>query len=467
MYANSAEDLKHDVASSTVCFLQYSLDNEAERQKLELRAQKLQDEMVQRLGTPAECMDRRERRVQSLRRVEADIDQLLVHSRGDDDQHSVASGRASQGRRSQGGWSGARYSSSSSVVVGQQRSSSSIGRHLAVQSPSPSGGRFGGHRSMDDLSSSAMIGRDDEPPAMSWRVVGEATPGPSGYHVLSNSGPAAEGPLLHQSHFRPLQDGHPPHLVGALPSRRHHHQQQFQDDVSSVISFTSSVHSLNFDSGSSSYRGRPRGPPGGLQVQDDGDELAAEASESVGSLVSLLGCTDLEKMSRTFLAMSSSPANCDLMRNHRVVPLLVRLLHHYEVPGQNQARSDDLCAAFALEDEVRQSVEVRQRAARVLRNIVQAHPNERQRKREAKILRLIEVLRMYADFLRDLHLALLASSRDQGASEGSLEQNNLVNYLGSCNDIFVRSDGPSRPLCISGETMSYVILSRLHIANIC
>ena len=36
---------------------------------------------------------------------------------------------------------------------------------------------------------------------------------------------------------------------------------------------------------------------------------------------------DLDKMSQKFLAMSSSPANCDLMRSHRVVQYLVQILH--------------------------------------------------------------------------------------------------------------------------------------------
>ena len=35
----------------------------------------------------------------------------------------------------------------------------------------------------------------------------------------------------------------------------------------------------------------------------------------------------MEKMSRTLLAMSSSPANCDMLRGSRCIPLLVQLLH--------------------------------------------------------------------------------------------------------------------------------------------
>ena len=49
--------------------------------------------------------------------------------------------------------------------------------------------------------------------------------------------------------------------------------------------------------------------------------------EGVNSLVSMLGCRDVEKMSVTFEAMSSSPDNCELMRSNRVVPVLIGVLH--------------------------------------------------------------------------------------------------------------------------------------------
>ena len=39
---------------------------------------------------------------------------------------------------------------------------------------------------------------------------------------------------------------------------------------------------------------------------------------------------------------------------------------------------------------------------RTLHNIIHAHPEQKHFKREAKILRLIEVLRMYSEFLRDV-----------------------------------------------------------------
>ena len=69
--------------------------------------------------------------------------------------------------------------------------------------------------------------------------------------------------------------------------------------------------------------------------------------------MALLGCTDVDKMSRTLLAMSSSPANCDMMRASRCVPLLVQLLHldkPEQAPARRRTRVQEL-ATLDLEME--------------------------------------------------------------------------------------------------------------------
>ena len=86
------------------------------------------------------------------------------------------------------------------------------------------------------------------------------------------------------------------------------------------------------------------------------------------------------------LSMSSSPANCGMMRGSRCIPLLVQLLHLDPAHPANP----------------RPSRPVRARAARSLHNIVHAHPADKHCKREAKVLKLLEVLRQYSDFLRDV-----------------------------------------------------------------
>merc|ERR1719422_2277532 len=147
------------------------------------------------------------------------------------------------------------------------------------------------------------------------------------------------------------------------------------EEAASVISFTSSVHSVGEERrGGEDWRGGGRGPSGDVRT------------EAANSLMALLGCSDIDKMSRTLLAMSSSPANCDMMRGSRCIPLLVQLLHLDPAHPANP----------------RPSRPVRARAARSLHNIVHAHPADKHCKREAKVLKLLEVLRQYSDFLRDV-----------------------------------------------------------------
>ena len=136
-----------------------------------------------------------------------------------------------------------------------------------------------------------------------------------------------------------------------------------------MISFTSSVHSLNNE----------------VSLRHQRSEDIDTKIECVDSLVSLLGSNDIDKMSRTFLAMSSSPSNCTMMRQHHVVDILVKILHS----GSAKPHPP----------------EIRRKAGRALHNIVHAHPEQRQCKREAKILLLLEKLRMYSDFLKDVRCA--------------------------------------------------------------
>ena len=147
------------------------------------------------------------------------------------------------------------------------------------------------------------------------------------------------------------------------------------EEAASVISFTSSVHSVGEERrGGEDWRGGGRSSSGDART------------EAANSLMALLGCSDIDKMSRTLLAMSSSPANCDMMRGSRCIPLLVQLLHLDPAHPANP----------------RPARPVRARAARSLHNIVHAHPTDKHCKREAKVLKLLEVLRQYSDFLRDV-----------------------------------------------------------------
>ena len=165
------------------------------------------------------------------------------------------------------------------------------------------------------------------------------------------------------------------------------------EETASVISFTSSVHSVQGETGDTS---RTAASAAADTWRGAGE---CRVSEAAASLMSLLGCTDVDKMSRTLLAMSGSPANCDMMRNSRCIPLLVQLLH----------------IDPAHPDNPRPARQVRARAARALHNIVHAHPLDKHCKREAKVLKLLEVLRHYCDFLRDVLEASVGSSSGKAA----------------------------------------------------
>nr|CAD7259192.1 unnamed protein product [Timema shepardi] len=139
-------------------------------------------------------------------------------------------------------------------------------------------------------------------------------------------------------------------------------------DVSSVMSFTSSMGSAS------------GGVPGEVAARRtySQQQLGAKV-EMVYSLLSMLGTHDKQDMSRTLLAMSSSPDSCLAMRQSGCLPLLVQLLHGTE-----------------------QDPETRQRAAQSLHNVVHAHPDDKRGRREARVLKLLEQVRDYCDSLREM-----------------------------------------------------------------
>ena len=59
---------------------QYSLDNEAERQKYELQAERIRQEMNARLGTPNEGVELRIERLTALQRVEAQLNEKRMEN---------------------------------------------------------------------------------------------------------------------------------------------------------------------------------------------------------------------------------------------------------------------------------------------------------------------------------------------------------------------------------------------------
>ena len=233
-------------------------------------------------------------------------------------------------------------------------------------------------------------------------------------NALSHSGPPA---LARPSTIYRFDQNPNPHA--AIPSRNQH-----IDDTSSVISFTSSVHSLNYDSASITNNS------GGFQnTHGTGLSRHGSASRRVEGhnsqdhqnhpLALLTTCTDIDKLSRDLVAMSSSPANLARMRTGPVIASMVQLLHQsHEQPNKCDAST----SSSALKDRLRnkQSREIRSRISHALHNMVNIHnPNDRPHKKEGKVLKLLDQLRMYTDFLIDLTLSLEESDKEQCLSPGS------------------------------------------------
>ncbi len=87
--------------------------------------------------------------------------------------------------------------------------------------------------------------------------------------------------------------------------------------------------------------------------------------------------------------------------------------------------------------------EIRLRMSNALSNLVHAHPSDRQCRREAKVLRLLETLRVYADLLRDIHRAAMAesSSSSTNASEAAEGCRRLLPH--GCRPVTLRIPSPA------------------------
>lgn len=89
------------------------------------------------------------------------------------------------------------------------------------------------------------------------------------------------------------------------------------------------------------------------------------------------GTSDREDMSKTLLAMSSTAESCQAMRQSGCLPLLIQLIH-----------ANDL------------DQPVRTRASQALANLVQAQNDEKRRRRESRVLKLLQSVREHCDVLR-------------------------------------------------------------------
>lgn len=118
----------------------------------------------------------------------------------------------------------------------------------------------------------------------------------------------------------------------------------------------------------------------GSSHRSEGRYFGSKQGDMVFSLLSVLGTHNKEDMSRTLLAMSTSFESCVAMRQSGCLPLLIHLLHG----GENDVSN----------------VVMRSQAAAALHNIVHVHCEDQRGRQEARVLRLLEQIRGYCDYLR-------------------------------------------------------------------
>ncbi|CAN7983166.1 unnamed protein product [Ixodes hexagonus] len=129
--------------------------------------------------------------------------------------------------------------------------------------------------------------------------------------------------------------------------------------------------------------------------------------EMVYSLLSMLGTHDKDDLSRTLLTMSGSQESCIAMRQSGCLPLLIQLLHG---AAQNDGSSP---TEESLEEQRRVIRELRLRASQALHNVVHAHPDDKHSRREARVLRLLEQIRDFCDYLRDVEACIVESNQNE------------------------------------------------------
>ncbi|KAG0418766.1 hypothetical protein HPB47_004602, partial [Ixodes persulcatus] len=129
--------------------------------------------------------------------------------------------------------------------------------------------------------------------------------------------------------------------------------------------------------------------------------------EMVYSLLSMLGTHDKDDLSRTLLTMSGSQESCIAMRQSGCLPLLIQLLHGAAEKEASSPTEEN------AEEQRRVMRELRLRASQALHNVVHAHPDDKHSRREARVLRLLEQIRDFCDYLRDIEACIAESNQNE------------------------------------------------------
>ncbi|XP_065220907.1 adenomatous polyposis coli protein-like isoform X2 [Planococcus citri] len=109
------------------------------------------------------------------------------------------------------------------------------------------------------------------------------------------------------------------------------------------------------------------------------EQYLAARVQMVYDLLSTLNPNDKEEMSKTFLAMSSSPEKCILLRQSGCLPILLQLIH-----GEESTKT------------------VRKQALKSLQCIVQHNSDDKQGRRENRVFKYIEEILDYCEKHNDI-----------------------------------------------------------------
>lgn len=128
--------------------------------------------------------------------------------------------------------------------------------------------------------------------------------------------------------------------------------------------------------------------------ENNGAQLSTNAMrntnvDSVYSILSMLGSYNSSDITNKFLEFSKSREMCGALRRSGCISLLVQIIH-----------SDP-------------NDEVRKKSSQALHNIVHSHPDDKSGRREARVLKLIEQLFEYCDYLRTVLGKKLAEAGDR------------------------------------------------------
>lgn len=127
------------------------------------------------------------------------------------------------------------------------------------------------------------------------------------------------------------------------------------------------------------------------------DQQQHEASTFTAAGGSNSSASDQNRM--LLLNLTNSPESCIALRRAGCIPLLIDILHPPSSSSTPNIRPHEI---------------IRTRAARALKNIVQFNPDEKLKRKELRVLKLLEGIRAFSEAVR---LALHALAKDNGGQK--------------------------------------------------